>query len=146
MKRRPATTPIDGHAQGYFTAPLAQPLTLCLFSYPIPAFLVVCSAYTHITMVPYRAQLLGSRYGIFLQLKKFLLGFIFEWKCKTYKQKKQHTYRGALEIALDTSSTFSSIVWKLTNTKSSSQNYSGAKDWKKPSMKIKAKFEQQLNG
>lgn len=47
MKRRPATTPIDGHAQGYFTAPLAQPLTLCLFSYPIPAFLVVCSAYTH---------------------------------------------------------------------------------------------------
>ncbi len=93
---------------------------------------------THITMVPYRAQLLGSRYGIFFQLKKFLLGFIFEWKCKTYITKKQHTYRGALEIALDTSSTFSSIVWKLTNTKSSSQNYSGAKDWKKPSMKIKA--------
>jgi len=76
---------------------------------------------THITMVPYRAQLLGSRHRIFLQLKKFLLGIIFEWKCKTYITKKQHTYRGALEIALDTSSTFSSIVWKLTNTKSSSQ-------------------------
>lgn len=113
--------------------------------YP-PSLWSALPTHTHITMVPYRAQLLGSRYGIFFQLKKFLLGFIFEWKCKTYKQKKQHTYRGALEIALDTSSTFSSIVWKLTNTKSSSQNYSGAKDWKKPSMKIKAKFEQQLNG
>lgn len=29
----------------------------------------------------------------------------------------RHTYKGALEIALDTSSTFSSIVWKLPKTK-----------------------------
>lgn len=51
--------------------------------------------HTHITMVPYRAQLLGSRYGIFFQLKKFLLGFIFEWKCKTYKQKKAAYLQGS---------------------------------------------------
>jgi hypothetical protein len=60
--------------------------------------------------------------------KNFYLGSFSSENARPTNKKKQHTYRGALEIALDTSSTFSSIVWKLTNTKSSSQNYSGAKD------------------
>ena len=124
MKRRPATTPIDGHAQGYFTAPLAQPLTLSLkLVTSNPRLPSGCP--THMSTVAYQDNCCRSLTLLsgcfFSEENKFLLEFNSSGE-EDAQNKKRHTYKGALTIALDTSSTLPSIVWKLTNTKSSSQN------------------------
>ena len=75
MKRRPATTPIDGHAQGYFTAPFAQPL-LSLSTSNTRLLCGLC-LHTH-NYGTVSSPAVRSSIWDFLLTKKFLLGDIFQ--------------------------------------------------------------------
>lgn len=69
MKRRPVTTPIDGHAQGYFTELCAQPLTLSILSWLYikspPSLWFTCTHNYTQNYVTVSSQMLGSQHGTF---------------------------------------------------------------------------------
>jgi hypothetical protein len=143
MKRRPATTPIDGHAQGYFTAPFAQPL-LSLSTSNTRLLCGLC-LHTH-NYGTVSSPAVRSSIWDFLLTKKFLLGDIFQWKYKTHKTKKSNILTGERSKSLwilppPFPQSFGS--WQTQNQ--AIKTTVVLRIEKKNKYEIKATFEQQLN-